>query len=482
MEIPFVVSLEEEGPVAGPAAPLALPAPLSSGLSSARTSVGDTASEVVLSVTALTRRIQKLLEGQFASVTLRGEISNLRRPQSGHLYFQLKDAESQLRGIMFRNMAALLRFDLEDGLEVQVQGKIGVYGRQGTYQIQVLQMQPLGIGTLQLRFEQSKKRLQAAGFFDRARKRKLPFLPRGIGIVTSASGAAIQDILQILRRRCPSVPVLLCAASVQGDQAAEQIARGIAALNAYALAADSEESAAMESSGAESAARASEASQRRVPLDVLIVGRGGGSMEDLWAFNEEVVAQAILTSRLPLISAVGHEIDVTIADFVADVRAPTPSAAAELVVPAREALLVELEGRANRLQRAQQQRLSRQRHDLEQSTRRLQRLHPLQQVRQRRASLAVLDARLRRTIGQQLAQRRTMLVGRESVLQALGPQQIIDRGYAVVRDGQGRLCMGVEQLRVGDRFDVQMRDGTIRGRAERLDPTRGEARPSVSSS
>src|ERR1700693_3640479 len=260
----------------------------------------------ILSVTELTVGIRDLLETQFLEVWVEGELSNCRVWNTGHLYFTLKDPASQVRGVMFRSALRYLKFKPTDGLTVIARGRISVYEPKGEYQLVCEHLEPRGLGALQLAFDQLKKRLHADGLFDAARKRPLPALPRKIGIVTSLEGAAIRDIINVLRRRYANAHLVIRPARVQGEGAALDIARAVKAL------------------------------ARLAGVDVIIVGRGGGSMEDLWAFNEEVVARAIAGSPVPVISAVGHETDVTIADFVADVRAPTPSAAAELVVARKD--------------------------------------------------------------------------------------------------------------------------------------------------
>jgi len=263
----------------------------------------------IYTVSEITAGVKACLESEFSEISVEGEISNLAAAASGHLYFGLKDKGAQMRCVCFRGKARFLKFQAEDGLQVVASGNLSVYEPRGDYQLIVDFMEPKGFGSLQLAFEQLKARLQAAGLFDAQRKKPLPLLPRCIGIVTSPTGAAIQDILRILRRRHENVQVLIYPTRVQGQGAAAEIAGGIRALN------------------------------RLSEIDVMIVGRGGGSLEDLWAFNEEIVARAIFESRIPVISAVGHEVDFTIADFVADVRAPTPSAAAELVVSQKNAML-----------------------------------------------------------------------------------------------------------------------------------------------
>jgi exodeoxyribonuclease VII large subunit len=265
----------------------------------------------VISVSELTRRIKSLLEGKFPNVWVEGEISNFTVASSGHVYFTLKDADAQLSAVMFRGSAAKLNFKLKDGLQVIAFGEVSVYEKRGQYQIIVSQMLPKGLGALQLAFEELKQRLAKEGLFDPNRKRPIPTLPQRIGLVTSPSGAAIRDFLNVIGRRFPNLHIVINPVRVQGEGSAGEIAAAINQFNALHAA-------------------------RKLRLDVLIVTRGGGSLEDLWAFNEEIVARALARSKIPTISAVGHEIDFTIADFVADLRAPTPSAAAELVVKAKE--------------------------------------------------------------------------------------------------------------------------------------------------
>ena len=275
----------------------------------------------ILTVSQLTEEIKDILESTFEEVWVEGEISNLRRPPSGHLYFTLKDEKSQIRGVLFKMQSRYLRFELEDGQHVICWGRVGIYEKRGEYQLILDYVEPKGVGSLQLAFEQLKERLCEEGLFDEARKRPLPMLPQRIGIVTSPTGAVIRDMLHILRRRYENIEIVLYPVKVQGAGAADEIAEGIEYLGHYA------------------------------GVDLIIVGRGGGSLEDLWAFNEEAVARAIFASPVPIISAVGHETDFTIADFVADVRAPTPSAAAELAVREKEDLLRMLSDRITRMGR-----------------------------------------------------------------------------------------------------------------------------------
>jgi exodeoxyribonuclease VII large subunit len=282
-------------------------------------------SRQILTVSDLTGLVRRRLEGDFGDVWVEGEISNLRNPGSGHYYLTLKDAQSQLRTVVFRSVARVVKFALKDGLSVICRGHITVYEPRGEYQLVVDYVEPKGAGALQLAFEQLKERLARDGLFDAARKRALPFLPTRLGVITSPSGAVIRDILHVLKRRFPTIPVLLLPVPVQGPGAAGRIADAIDEANALS---------------------------ERLRPDVLIVARGGGSLEDLWAFNEEIVARTIAASAIPVVSAVGHETDYTIADFVADLRAPTPSAAAELVVPRRDQLVATVATASERLEEA----------------------------------------------------------------------------------------------------------------------------------
>ncbi len=281
----------------------------------------------IYSVSELTSDLRKILEDSFPNLWVEGEISTLRIPQSGHMYFTLKDEKAQLKCVFFKRANMNLNFKLEEGLSCIISGRISVYDQAGQYQLYVEKIEPKGKGALGLAFEQLKKKLAAEGLFEESRKRPIPFLAQRIGIVTSSTGAAIRDILQTLNRRYSNVQVIIRPSLVQGKTAAEDIAQGIKDLNAYK------------------------------EVDVIIVSRGGGSLEDLWPFNEEVVARAVFNSKIPVISAVGHEIDYTICDFAADLRAPTPTAAAELVVPEKKQLAETVYAIQNRLTESMRQRL-----------------------------------------------------------------------------------------------------------------------------
>src|SRR5260370_23792219 len=289
----------------------------------------------IYSVSELTREIKGVLEGRFPSLLVKGEVSNLKVPGSGHLYFTLKDEGACLDAVLFRTEARRLKFQVQNGLSLVARGRLAVYEPKGGYQLVCDSVEPLGAGALQIAFEQLKERLQAEGLFAVERKRKLPFLPRRIALVTSPSGGAVHDFVRVLHRRVPNLPVLIVPARVQGEGAAQEIARGIV--------------------------RA--AKQPRV--DVVVVARGGGSLEDLWAFNEEVVARALCACPVPTVGAGGHEADVTIPDFCADVRAPTPTAAAELVARVKDELVLDLAQRRSRLSRSLRAQLDRKRAQLD---------------------------------------------------------------------------------------------------------------------
>jgi exodeoxyribonuclease VII large subunit len=444
---------------------------------SPKSTVTPIAARRVLTVTELTVRVRDLLETEFFEIWVEGELSNCRLWNTGHLYFTLKDQASQIRGVIFRSALRYLRFKPADGLRVVARGRLSVYEPKGEYQLVCEHMEPQGLGALQLAFDQLKARLQDEGLFDAARKRPLPALPRKIGIVTSLDGAAIRDIIKVLRRRYANAHLVIRPARVQGDGAAIDIARAMRAI------------------------------ARVAGVDVVIVGRGGGSIEDLWAFNEEIVARAIAASPVPVISAVGHETDVTIADFVADVRAPTPSAAAELVVSRKDEFcgrIDRLEDRLRAAARGRVQRLSRRVHMLSgrpalagfvgrvamRGRRAAELAHALARVT--RATLAGRDRRvqqLRRQLamfdlGRRLAGIRTRLVtghgqletamtarrhradsqlrGCASRLEAMSPLAVLGRGYAVAWNAdRTRALRDAGETAAGDRVRVTLAKGEL---------------------
>jgi len=357
----------------------------------------------IYSVSELTTELKVLIEDTFTGVWVEGEISNFKHHTSGHMYFTLKDDRGQLRAVMFRGSNRGLQFRPEDGLAVVVFGNVTIYEPRGEYQIYAEYMEPKGRGALQLAFEQLKTRLETEGLFDPARKRPIPLLPERIGIVTSPTGAAIRDMLQIIHRRFANVEIMILPVRVQGEGAAGEIVEGIEVLN------------------------------KRGGLDVLIVARGGGSIEDLWAFNEEQVARAIYTSQTPVISAVGHETDVTIADFVADVRAPTPSAAAEIVISRKAELTQRVDDLTSRLVSHMRYRAERSGERLRSLERHLRLLSPLERIKRQREQLRDGILAFQSVMSHRLALWRGDLRTMAAKLDSLSPLAILARGYSVCR-------------------------------------------------
>ena len=438
----------------------------------------------VYSVTELTQQIKLNLERTFYNLWVAGEISNLKQPSSGHYYFTLKDDQSQISAVLFRGSTRHLRFRPQDGMAVLVWGHVTVYEPRGAYQIRVERMEPRGKGSLQLAFEQLKEKLGKEGLFETSRKRALPLLPQRLGIVTSPSGAALRDLCRILHRRFPNLEVLVYPAQVQGDLAAAEITKGIQVLN------------------------------RLSGFDVLIVARGGGSLEDLWPFNEESVARAIATSAIPVMSAVGHEVDFTIADFVADVRAPTPSAAAEMVVRNKDDFLErvvalerrlassahyrvrELRSRVDRLathqafgavlhgieirsQRVDEslhrarfhmdRRLSRLRQRLQGLSARLSERRVDRRLGEARTRLARLVARLEAAERSRIHRGRRAFAEVASKLDALSPLGVLGRGYSLAWSAQGKLLRSSDEVAVGDAVRVDLARGRLHCRVEKRD-------------
>lgn len=388
----------------------------------------------IISVYELTRTIKSKLENDsgLQRLWVRGEISNFTHHSSGHMYFTMKDSRAQIRCVMFRSDNRTLRFRPENGMQVIAAGDIGVYEPAGVYQLYVKALQPDGLGALHLAFEQLKRRLAAEGLFDEARKRPLPLLPRRIGIITSPTGAAIRDIIRVSRRRFPNLTLVVAPVLVQGEEAPEQIVTAIQRMNDHGR------------------------------VDVLIVGRGGGSLEDLWAFNDERVARAIYASRVPVVSAVGHEIDFTISDFVADVRAPTPSAAAEIVVPSRLELVAALGSLRIRLVRALQNRWRLQRDRLERLASRPVLRRPLDGIHREQQRLDEQLRRLQAAMRRDLDERRGRLLALAARLEALSPLAVLQRGYSLTFTVPGgRLVRSARQVGVGDQLDIRVVDGTI---------------------
>ncbi len=437
----------------------------------------------ILSVSALNRAVRGLLEGHFGAVWLEGEISNLAKPSSGHWYFSLKDPTAQVRCAMFRARNALLGFRPENGTQVLAYARVSLYEPRGEFQLVIERLEPAGEGLLRLRFDELKRRLAVAGLFDVEHKRPLPAQPRALGVVTSPTGAALRDILQVLRRRCPNLPVIVYPTPVQGAAAIPGL---VAAL---------------------------ESANRRAEVDVLIIARGGGSLEDLWAFNEEAVVRAIYASVIPVISGVGHETDITLTDLVADLRAPTPSAAAELCAPDTRAVLRHLAQSQTRLLRAMHHYLQR----LHQHHQHLQQrlMHPGRRLEQHAQRLDELSRRLPRALDKLLVQRRTAfaslharlyaqapaarlvnlqhqlatlarrlpfatttrlrvlearLTRAEQTLRAVSPPATLARGYAIITTEHGVIVRNTDQLNRDSLISAQVGHGEFRARVEDIEP------------
>ena len=435
----------------------------------------------VLSVTELTWQIKRLLEKQVGEIWVTGEVTNLRNQSSGHSYFTLKDAGSQVSCVLFRGAAQADRALLQDGRKVMLQGDVTVYEPRGQYQLRVTKVELQGIGALQAAFEKLKQKLKTEGLFAPERKRPLPRYPQRLGLVTSPTGAAIRDVLHVVERRNPALEIILVPCRVQGEGAAAEIAAAIQLLNEFNAAQSS--------------------------IDLLLITRGGGSLEDLWAFNEEVVARAIFESALPVVSAVGHEIDFTISDFVADVRAATPSAAAEIITEGVFSSVQFVSEAAQRIGQLARQQIADKRYGLAQTVQRLARVHPRRRLndwlqrlddaqtsllrcvkqgarrqrlswqnlserlarvrlavvlKQRREALAQLEHRLHAQLRQQVATRRTGLSALEARLRLLGPEQVLARGYSITTDAAtGKVLREAKEVKVGQRLKTRLKAGEV---------------------
>ena len=393
----------------------------------------------VYSVSSVNQYIKNMFSREYALsvVFVKGEISNCKYHSSGHIYFSLKDETSQLTCVMFRGDRRGLDFRMENGQEVIVGGSISVYERDGKYQLYAKKIVSVGDGLLSERYEQLKKKLEQAGYFEEDRKLPIPKYVRRVGIVTAKTGAAVQDMIQIATRRNPYVQLYLYPAKVQGDGAAETIVSGISYLDEFGV-------------------------------DVIIIGRGGGSMEDLWAFNEEIVAEAVYQCRTPVISAVGHETDYTIADFVADLRAPTPSAAAELAVYDVRQVLNELYGYKDRLARCILTQVDYDRDHLDSAEARLRYLNPQNQILQKRQYMMDLEDRIQRIMTQFLKDKKHLFALLAGRLDAMSPLKRLASGYAYVADEQGRMVDSVKQIKKNDILTMTLADGHVRTQVEEV--------------
>jgi exodeoxyribonuclease VII large subunit len=450
-----------------------------------------------LSVSELTEQVRGALESRFASVWVEGEISNFKAHTSGHWYFTIKDEGAQLRATCFRGMNRAIRFRPSDGLQVRARGRLSVYEPRGEYELCVEGLDPVGAGALRVAFEQMRDRLAAEGLFDEERKRELPLFPRRVGVVTSPTGAAIRDILNVISRRTRTVHILFAPARVQGEGAGREIARAVELLN-------------------EHHALALKEGRAQDTIDVIIVGRGGGSIEDLWAFNDEQVARSVRASAIPVISAVGHETDMTIADFAADVRAATPSAAAELVAAREDEIHAYVQNQtrdlwrathlhvmdararvqeaamshgfddvmqalrdarrrgdeaAHRLETVMTRAVQRARRRSDTVTRRLSPVRLGARVAAQRTRFSVLCAARDAAIASRLDDGRAQLMVAVASLDALSPLAVLKRGYALAQDEDGRLLRDARRVRVGDAVRLRLAEGALRCRVEETENT-----------
>ena len=407
---------------------------------------GGDPSQQVLTVSELTQQIKEQLENEFPAVWVSGELSDLARPRSGHVYFTLKDAEAQVRGVIWKGVASRLRFELDDGQEVLCQGQIDVYPPRGSYQLIVRKVEPLGMGALQLAFRQLHSKLEAEGLFEESHKQALPSCPQRIGVVTSPTGAAIRDFYEVLRRRWPTAAVLVLPCRVQGEGASQEIVEAIETANRLQPA-----------------------------LDVLVVTRGGGSLEDLWCFNEEAVVRAVFASQVPVVSAIGHEIDVTLCDLVADLRALTPTEAAERIVPSADEVKIKLATVFQRISNALKNQLSA-------AKARLRALQERRVLRRPDEQLALLSQRLddlekrgARSLTDQWNRSQERLRVVSAQLESLSPLAVLARGYSVTRlETTGKLVTDVSSIAVGEQLNTRLADGTLVSRVEVIEQEKDE--------
>ena len=386
-----------------------------------------------LTVTQLTKYIKQIFsfDNLLSNVCVTGEISNYKLHSSGHMYFTLKDDKSVIKCVMFKTQNRRLHFKPEDGLKVIIRGYVSVYEAGGSYQLYPEFMEPDGIGDLYLAFEQLKQRLEGEGIFAPEHKKKLPYTPKSIGVVTSPTGAVIQDIMNVLFRRYPNVVLKIFPVMVQGDGAGKQISKALDALN------------------------------KTRAVDVIILARGGGSLEELWPFNEEIVARSIFKSEIPVISAVGHETDFSISDFVADLRAPTPSAAAELVVPEKEALQKNIMDKRLRLKRALAGRIQKERQLLGQLAKSPSLRHPLDRLNQLRIELEQLNKHMENSMKRVFESAKNKLSVVCGKMDALSPLMVLSRGYSITRSSEKEIIKSISGVKPGDMLEITVTDGSM---------------------
>ncbi|SDC02780.1 MULTISPECIES: exodeoxyribonuclease VII large subunit [unclassified Candidatus Frackibacter] len=396
----------------------------------------------VITVTELTKYIKDKLENDelLSNLLIAGEISNFHHHGSGHMYFTLKDKKTQINSVMFKSANQRLQFEPEDGMKILATGYVSLYEPRGQYQLYVQSLQPDGIGALHIAFEQLKERLQKEGLFEEEHKQELPKLPQKIGVITSPTGAAVRDILSVIKRRFSGVSILIAPATVQGERAVPTLVDALERLNA------------------------------REDIDVIIIGRGGGSLEDLWAFNEEELARAIFNSNTPVISAVGHETDYTISDFVADLRAPTPSAAAELVISNQEELARYLNRLNNNLKQSMKQKLKNLRNKVNNLTQRRVLLEPKRQLQDSQQRVDELEARLINKIQSRLDYLQEKFQTQAGKLDSMSPLKVLRRGYSYCQKvGQDQGITSVNEVDPGEELEMVLSDGKIKSRVLSID-------------
>jgi len=397
-------------------------------------------SDKIYTISELTREIKALLEGSFMNIWVEGEISNYIHHSSGHRYFTLKDQDAQMRCVMWKWSGKRLFFEPQDGLKIKASGQITVYEKSGQYQLVVKSMQPAGIGELELAFQHLKNKLAEEGLFDSEHKKPIPEFPSRIGVITSPTGAAVRDILNITKRRAPWVEIILWPVLVQCDGAAEQIAHAIDGFNINRL------------------------------VDVMIIGRGGGSLEDLWAFNEEVVARSVFASKIPVISAVGHEIDFSISDFASDLRAPTPSAAAEIAVPDGSELKSKVQSNYESISYSMAQILERMKNRATDIRSRYGLRKPMEIITQRVQRCDELTNLLNLHTSHKIESVKNTTESATRKLEMVSPLGILNRGYSYIRDNNGNTVKSFKQVAIDDKINIILNDGGLESRVTRIDP------------
>jgi exodeoxyribonuclease VII large subunit len=414
--------------------------------------VPKSAAPVTLTVSQLTAQVRGVIEGKFPSVWVAGEVSNFTRASSGHWYFTLKDANAQIKTVAFRGINLRLRFDLKNGMEIIARGRLTVYDPKGEYQFVVEEMHQKGVGATELAIRQLKEKLLAKGYFSPDRKRPLPRPPRRVALVASATGAAVRDMIEVFAQRWPFTEVIVRPTRVQGEGSAQDISLAVRQLNWLHR-------------------------NNRLSFDAIILGRGGGSTEDLWAFNEEVVADAIFNSQVPIVSAVGHEIDVTVADLVADHRSETPTAAVVALTPDRRELMTALGTLRERMAEAAERRLRIAKQRLDQFATRPVLRRPFQRIHELEQRLDDTAARLARAAKVKLSQATQKLAEVSARLETLSPLQVLSRGYSLTHTADGRLVRDAGPLRPGDLLITRVADGVIRSLVTETKSTKGEPPP-----